>query len=104
MNAFLQHRALTSEGAKIHAEKGDFSSWHFDSHRTESVPVKVAELPWQKHGLSWTATGYGERIPTRFMVQYKNVWRRVYCRIFSNNGTLFIGKNPIDGIIVSIHD
>jgi hypothetical protein len=43
-------------------------------------------------GLSWTASGYGARIPTEHMVRIHGKWRRVYCRIFSNNGTLFIGR------------
>jgi hypothetical protein len=104
MEAYLQHRSLTREGIEIRNINGELASWHFDSHRTESVPVKIAELPWQKNGLCWTATGYGARIPTRFMVKVNNVWRRVYCRIYSNIGTLFIGANPIDGTIVSIID
>ena len=56
------------------------------------IPVKVSELPWQKAGMTYTATGYGKRIPTRYMVQVNGKWRRVYCRIYSNNGTLYIGK------------
>lgn len=52
--------------------------------------VKVNELNWQKAGLSYTATGYGEKIATRYMVWYENRWRRVYVRQFSNAGTLFI--------------
>lgn len=70
--------------------------------RTESVEVKESELPWQKAGLTYTATGYGARIPTRYMVRYQNRWRRVYCRIYSNIGTLYIGKNIKSGIIVNI--
>ena len=70
--------------------------------RTESVPVKIEPMPHHKRGLSWTATGYGVRIPTEYMVKVNNRWRRVYCRIFSNIGTLYIGKSAKDGIIVDI--
>lgn len=56
------------------------------------VPAKTEELDWQKRGLSYTATGYGARIPTSVMVRFKGKWRRVYCRIYSNSGTCFIGK------------
>lgn len=56
------------------------------------VPAKVVELAWQKRGLSYTATGYGARIATSVMVWFKGKWRRVYCRIYSNSGTCFIGK------------
>lgn len=59
---------------------------------TESVEVKRAPTWWQEKGLQYTASGYGSRIPTEFMVRVNNRWRRVYCRIFSNVGSLFIGK------------
>lgn len=53
--------------------------------------VMVRELPWQKMGLSYTATGYGAKIPTRYMVRtVDQKWRRVYCAIFSNAGTTYV--------------
>lgn len=66
------------------------SSGHF----TASVDVKVSRLWWQDKGLSYTARGYGKRIPTQYMVKFNGKWRRVYCRIYSNSGTLYIGKLP----------
>lgn len=60
--------------------------------RTESVEVKRAPTWWQEKGLQFTASGYGSRIPTEYMVRVGNRWRRVYCRIFSNVGSLFIGN------------
>ena len=73
-------------------------------YRTESVEVK--DSPMQHHiaGLSWTATGYGARIPTSYMVRYCNKWRRVYACCYSNIGTLFIGRNIRGGIIVRIDE
>ena len=35
-------------------------------------------------------TGYGDKIPTQRMVFIDNKWRRVYCRIYSNIGTLYV--------------
>lgn len=53
--------------------------------------VMVRELPWQKMGLSYTATGYGAKIPTRYMVRtVDKKWRRVYCAIFSNSGSFYV--------------
>ena len=53
--------------------------------------VIVKELRWQKMGLSYTAAGYGSKIPTRYMVRTVNQkWRRVYCVIFSNIGTCYV--------------
>jgi hypothetical protein len=58
--------------------------------------VIVRFMPHHKAGLSWTATGYGKKIPTRYMVRtVDNKWRRVYCAIYSNVGTCYVmhGKN-----------
>lgn len=55
-----------------------------------TLPCKEVLLWWQKRGLMYTATGYGSKIPTRYMVQWKGRWYRVYCSIFSNSGTCFI--------------
>ena len=85
MEAYLQHGAGTS---------GPF--------RTESVPVKVQELPWQKAGLTWTATGYGARIPTRYMVQYNGRWRRVYAACYGIAASHYIGRGE-SRLSVSIH-
>lgn len=56
------------------------------------VPAKQELLWWQKKGLSYTASGYGRRIPTTWMIQIpgKSAWRRVYCCIYSNSGTCYV--------------
>ena len=59
---------------------------------TVGVDVKIKRTWWQDKSLSYTATGYGKRIPTQYMVKFNGKWRRVYCRIYSNNGTLYIGR------------
>lgn len=86
MQAYIQHK-----------------SDHGDSYRTESVDCKKVYLWWQAKGLMYTASGYGKRIPTVHMVKYNNKWRRVYCCIYSNNGTLYIGKLS-DGLFVTVMD
>lgn len=63
-----------------------------DTFHTFSVPAKVKLLRWQEKGLSYTATGYGKRIPTQHMVQLNGKWRRVYCCQYSNAGTCYIGN------------
>lgn len=55
---------------------------------------------YQQLGLMPTATGYGKRIPTAHMVCYMGKWRRVYCFIYSNAGTCYIGKMS-DGMFIS---
>lgn len=56
-------------------------------------------LWWQLKGLSYTASGYGNKIPTEYMVRmFDQRWHRVYCIIHSNNGTCYVvikGKNYI---------
>lgn len=73
LEAYLQHRA---------SDNGPFL--------TESVEVKRQPMAHHLAGLCFTATGYGSRIPTEYMVKWCGRWRRVYCRIYSNNGTLYI--------------
>ena len=69
--------------------RADGSSDSFWAVRVES---RESPLGWQLHGLTYTASGYGRRIPTRHMVRFNGRWRRVYCCIFSNVGTWYIGK------------
>lgn len=57
---------------------------------TEKVEHKESIMSWQERGLSFTASGYGHKIPTVYMVKYLGRWHRVYCRIFSNSGTCYI--------------
>ena len=68
----------------------------------QEVEIKEKPLPLHLFSTGFTASGYGSRIPTSYMVKVNNKWRRVYCRIYSNSGTLFIGKSIKDGCIVRI--
>lgn len=74
MNAYLQH--------------GKFGG----PYRTESVPVKEVEAPRSGQ----TRSGYGGRVPTGHMVQWRGQWRRVYCMIYSNSGTFYIRSTDPD--------
>ena len=60
-----------------------------DRKEFSGANVKINQLAWQKAGLTWTATGYGAKIPTEYMVWNGKRWQRVYCAICSNNGTLY---------------
>lgn len=57
---------------------------------TQALETKTDLLQWQKQGLSYTATGYGGKIPTQYKVKHDGIWKRVYCAIYSNTGTLYI--------------
>ena len=66
------------------------------------VPAKYEPMPHHKRGLSYTATGYGRRLPTTWMVKFNGRWQRVYCCIFSNAGTCYIGRLTEFGERVSV--
>lgn len=57
-------------------------------------------LWWQLEGLSYNATGYGSKIPTRNKILIGNKFYRIYTRIYSNAGTCYIVSKGIQ-IIVS---
>ena len=63
-----------------------------DHMKPIELESKENPLWWQEHGLMFTTSGYGSRIPTHHMVRYHGKWRRVYCCIYSNIGTCYIGK------------
>lgn len=79
MKAYLHSKNIRPDGG-------------LDTFHTFTVPAKVSRLPWQEKGLQYTASGYGRKIPTQYMVHLNGKWRRVYCAIFSNSGTLYIGE------------
>ena len=64
-----------------------------------ALESKDAPMPHHVAGLSYTATGYGRKLPTTRMVRLPGNprWRRVYCCIFSNIGTCYVtaGKDWI---------
>jgi len=57
---------------------------------TEEIVAEYEPLHWQERGLSYTATGYGKKIPTGWTVHYRGRRRRVYCTVYSNAGTCWI--------------
>ena len=82
-----------------HGTNGEYSNSF-----TVSVDHKEQPLWWQTKGLTFTATGYGSRIPTRYMVLFNGKWRRVYARCYSNNSTLYIGKLSTVGERLIVRD
>jgi len=58
----------------------------------QTVMVEHKEKPLRHHlaGLQYTATGYGSKIPTVYMVGFNGRWYRVYVAIFSNAGTSYV--------------
>lgn len=63
----------------------------------DGVPTPAERRPlwWHLAGKTYTASGYGKRIPTEHVVRLDGRWRRVYCCIFSNSGTCYV-EGPRD--------
>jgi len=61
----------------------------------KSFEAKIEPLWWQERNLSFTASGYGSKIPTEYKVKFNNRWMRVYCTIYGNSGSLWIKSKGI---------
>lgn len=56
---------------------------------TDPALVTDARItPIPRHGQ--TVSGYGGRIPTRYMIRYMGVWRRVYAMVYGNAGSVYV--------------
>ena len=60
----------------------------------ESEPVLIDKpLPWQLAGRTYTATGYGAKIPSSKCVRVNGRLRRVYVTQYGNAGSAWIILN-----------
>ena len=92
MKTFFVHASATrADGSK-------------DTFYTTEVESKYAPLYYHTAGLMQTTTGYGKRIALDTMVKFNGKWRRVYCCIYSNVGTCYIGKLSAIGENLIIRD
>ena len=61
----------------------------------DTTPRTVIEVPFKETDeprSGRTVSGYGRKLPTRYMVHWKGRWRRVYVAQLSNAGSAYIGK------------
>lgn len=72
--------------------KATLTAWPSERNETLTVDCKRSLLWWQERGLTETATGYGNRLTSQYVVRLNNRWRRVYICCYSNSGTAYIGK------------
>jgi hypothetical protein len=56
-------------------------------------PTSEKLLGWQKMHLSKTASGYGGKIPTSYVIRDGKKTKRVYCTIWSNSGSCWFFRN-----------
>jgi hypothetical protein len=57
--------------------------------RTDSQLVtdaRVTDVPRSGQ----TVSGYGGKIPTRYMLKYAGIWRRVYAMAYGNSASVYI--------------
>lgn len=47
-------------------------------------------LWWQKEGLSYTASGYGKKIPSEYIAHWNGRKYRVYFMVYGNSGAPYI--------------
>lgn len=63
--------------------------------------MKEVPLWYHLKGLSQTASGYGRKLTSRFMIKDKNRWKRVYVCQYSNAGTTYFVRNG-EWVIVNL--
>lgn len=76
-----------------------YDTTHDDSlYYQLGIPEKAAELldmrdeplEWQKQGLSYTASGYGSKIPTSKVIYCFGKRHRMYACCFSNSASCYV--------------
>ena len=76
-----------------------FKSDHNDCFHTVKVEAKEKEMKHHRLGLQYTATGYGTKLPTRYMLRFDGRWYRMYSICYSNVSTEYV---LIDGEKVTV--
>lgn len=69
---------------------------------TYSDPSLVTALRTTEPPIAPTVSGYGGKIPTRFMLRYDNMWRRVYMMQYGNSGTPYILHRGADLVLDTV--
>lgn len=66
-------------------------TWLDDDDVTE---VRITRTPIHR-----SATGYGRKIPTQYMLRITGRWHRVYMMCYSNSGTIYVLKGGAELIL-----
>lgn len=56
---------------------------------SEVSEVKITDTPRSGQ----TISGYGSKIPTRYMLKIGNRWHRVYAMVYGNSGSSYVLRN-----------
>ena len=62
------------------------------TYQNAPYTITIEQLWWQKQGLQQTATGYGQKLTTRFMLHLPDSKRpyRIYASCYSNIASFYI--------------
>lgn len=63
----------------------------------ENVTARMASAV-----VTGTASGYGKKIPTSYMIKFRGRWRRVYSASFSNLSTEYVVVDG-DDVVVNLY-
>jgi hypothetical protein len=88
-------------------KRGSFRTFTLEDVKDDRVTCKRDDLsydppPWMAAGRQQTATGYGAKLNSGYMIYFQKIHRRVYVTCFSNVGTLWFmyrGRK----IILTVH-
>ena len=63
----------------------------FKIEYVDESKIKKVQIADIEHRRYLNQDGYGNKIPTRYLIQYgSNRWRRVYCILSGNSGSYYI--------------
>lgn len=64
---------------------------YLHKHQDYGTAIRYRKpMPHHFRGLQYTATGYGRKIPTEWMILFRGRNYRLYCCCYSNVGTCYI--------------
>jgi hypothetical protein len=86
---YRQAKAMLTGRTAVRLSKRSKVMYLEDSHKVTAAKTK---RPSER---SHTASGYGSKLQTSYMVQLDSrpVWRRVYCICYSNSGSVYVRVN-----------
>jgi len=100
MDNYLKNHTESDINKRTYVSKGV-------EHDIRSISTTIAEIDskplwFHKQKLMQTATGYGSKLKTEYMLKFNNRMMRIYCHQYSNVGTLYIQQSNGKKIIIDL--
>ena len=80
--------------------KSSLSNSSYKKINCDKEDLIISQLDWQKRGFQQTASGYGNKLTTKYYINFEGFNYRVYCRCFSNSSSFFIKTKRFGEIII----